>query len=436
MKKIRLAVAAAHILVVAQAQTVDSLTREALLNNPQLRSYSYQIEAADSRAASVGAVPAPTVGVEFSQVPASSANMLTDAISNNLVVSQMFMLGGKLSAMSEVERRRGMVIGQTLEAARVQLRNRVRMDHARLWLLDRQIDVQRRTLGVFTELESAMEPQVVTNRMRQADLYSIQAEVASQRARLRDLRTKRTNLQSEINATLGRDDLTRDVVSESELKTPPLVLDEGSLIEQVRSVNPSLMAMDRMKEMNDAEIAAAQKGLIPDLMVQGMLMRMPNGMLLTSGPRSIPAIQQSAAGMAMSKPEWMYSVMASITLPFVPWASDRANAKEAEMRSTNLSIDLEKEGMQRNMIASLRASIGQYRTADSLAHEYETEILPLMRQAAEAQTGAYLTGQVPITTVLDARRMELMRQDEYLMVVADREMAHAEIEMMIATPLP
>jgi len=38
-----------------------------------------------------------------------------------------------------------------------------------------------------------------------------------------------------------------------------------------------------------------------------------------------------------------------------------------------------------------------------------------MREAAEAQTVAYQTGQVPITTVLDARRMELMKQDDYLM---------------------
>ena len=38
--------------------------------------------------------------------------------------------------------------------------------------------------------------------------------------------------------------------------------------------------------------------------------------------------------------------------------------------------------------------------------------------------------QVPISTVLDARRMELMKRDDYLMVLVDREMALAELEMM------
>jgi outer membrane protein TolC len=435
MKRIILIGAMLQLMFAAHAQTVDSLIREALSNNPQIRSYGHQIDAAGSRASSVGAWPAPTLGFEASQVPSSSANVTKDAISNNISISQMFMLGGKLSAMSEVERRRGTILEQGLASVRVQLRNRVRMNYAQLWLLDRQINVQERTVNLFLELAQAMQPHVITNRMRQADLYSVQAEVASERARLRDLRTKRFSLQSAINAILGREDLTRAVNSDSVMNTPPLVLDTRQLIEEAKAANPALSTMDRMKDMNEAEIDAAQKTLIPDLMIQGMIMRMPNGMLLTSGTRSVADIQQSAAGMAMTKTDWMYSIMASITLPFVPWSSERATSKAAEMRSNNLSIDAEKEAMQREMIATLRGAISRYQTADSLIREYESEILPLMRQAAEAQTGAYLTGQVPITTVLDARRMELMKRDDYLMVVADREMAYAEIEMMVGTSL-
>jgi outer membrane protein TolC len=67
--------------------------------------------------------------------------------------------------------------------------------------------------------------------------------------------------------------------------------------------------------------------------------------------------------------------------------------------------------------------------------QYQNEIIPLTRQSAEAQTVAYQTGQVPITTVLDSRRMELMKQDDYLMVLMDRQMALIEIEMMVGTPI-
>ena len=68
----------------------------------------------------------------------------------------------------------------------------------------------------------------------------------------------------------------------------------------------------------------------------------------------------------MQKTDWMYSVMASITLPFAPWSSARSTAKADEMRSTNLSIEAEKNTMQREMIASLRTALNKYATADTL----------------------------------------------------------------------
>ena len=96
--------------------------------------------------------------------------------------------------------------------------------------------------------------------------------------------------------------------------------------------------------------------------------------------------------------------MASITLPFVPWSSERSTAKADEMRFTNLSIDAEKNAMQREMIALLRSALNRYATADSLVRQYQTEIIPLTRESAEAQTVAYQTGQVPITLPAPAQR--------------------------------
>jgi len=419
----------------AAAQPVDSLIQEAYKNNPQLQSFEYQIQAAGFRASSSHAWPAPSIGVEFSQIPTSSANLLNDAISNNYSISQMFMLGGKLSAMSEMEKRKGRVLEQNLGSTRVQLRARIRMSYYQMWLIERQIEVQQRTMSLLNDLEQTMQPHVLTNRMRQADLYTIQAEVASEKAKLNEMKSKRAILQNDMNSLLGRNDLTQVVEIDSVIPSTSFTSSEFQLTERVKQANPSLIAMDRMKEMNEAEITAADRELIPDVMVQAMVMRMPNGMILTGGPRSTDMIQQSAAGLAMQKTDWMYSIMASITLPFAPWSSGRSTAKADEMRVTNLGIDAERSGMQREMIASLRSAMYKYATADSLVRQYQNEIIPLTRQSAEAQTVAYQTGQVPITTVLDSRRMELMKQDDYLMVLMDRQMALIEIEMMVGTPI-
>jgi outer membrane protein TolC len=435
MKKITVLFAFSILLSQAIAQPVDSLIQEAYKNNPQLKSFEYKIQAAGFRASSSSAWPAPTLDVEFSQIPSNSSNILNDAISNNISISQMFMLGGKLSAMSEMEKRKGRVLEQNLGSFQVQLRAKIKMNYYQLWLLDRQIEVQQRTISLLNELVQNMQSHVMINRMRQADLFTIQAEVASEKSNLSGMYSKRVNLQNVVNFLLGRDNFAQSIRTDSSLSSPPIILSEFQLSERVKQANPSLLAMDRMKDMNESEITAANRELFPDLMLQAMVMRMPNGMILTSGQRSVEAIQQSAMGMPMQKTDWMYSVMASITLPFAPWSSGHSTAKADEMRSTNLSIEAEKNSMQREMIASLRSALNRYATTDSLERQYRNEILPLTRQSAEAQTIAYQTGQVPITTVLDSRRMEFMKQDDYLMVLLDRQMALVEIEMMVGTPL-
>ncbi len=419
----------------ALTQSVDTLVQEALKNNPQVSSFDHRIQATDSRSRSAGAWPAPTIGVEFSQVPTTSGNLLSDAIANNYSISQMFMLGGKLSAMSEVERKRGSILEQNRSAFLVDLRGRVKMNYYRLWLLDRQIEVGEQTLNTLKSLVEVVRMQVMTNRVAQADLLSLQAEAASVGARLIDRRAQRIGLLNVLNGLLGRDSVNQEVKTDGLPASVAIQGRERDLSERLTNTNPSLLAMDRMTEMNEAMIVSARKDLIPDLMVQAMVMRMPNGMLLTSGSRSVDAIQQSAMGMPMQKTEWMYSVMASITLPFVPWASERSTAKADEMREANLGIAAERDAMRREMIAGLHSALTEYVSKDSLAREYKSTILPLVLQSAEAQTIAYQNGKVAVTAVLDARRMELMRQDEYFMAIMDREMALIQVEMMVGGSL-
>lgn len=435
MRIIMAAVAMVLTLVGARAQSVDVLVEEAMRNNPQVKSFEYQRDAAEFRANAVRALPAPGLGMEFSQIPTSSANIVNGAIANTVSLSQMFMLGGKLASMAEVERRRGSVIGQNGAAFQVQLRGRIKMAYYQLWLLDRQIEIRENALGLLETLVQTMRPHVLTNRMRQADLLTIQAEEAAERAKVQEKRARREGLLSQLNALMGRTVLSTPVAIDTMLPAVAWRDGESLLADRLRNHNPVLAAMDRMSDMNEAMMSSATKDLIPDVMLQVMIMRMPNGMILTGGQRSMEAVQASVAGMPMQKTDWMYSLMVSVTLPFMPWSSERSSGRADEARSTNLSIGAEREGMLRDMLASLRTAYVKYETNDSLAHQYAAEILPLSTGAAEAQTIAYLNGQVPITTVLDARRMELMKKEDHAMVLVERQMALVEIEMMVGSPL-
>jgi outer membrane protein TolC len=458
----------------AHAQSVDSLIRAAYRNNPQLESLGHQADAAEYRASAAGAMPAPSLGIEFSQVPVTSANIVNEAVSDNLSVSQMFMLGGKLSAMSRVERKKGAYLEHTRAEMLVKVRAAVRLNYLQLWRLDRQIEIQRKTIGLLETLAESLTSGIRTNRARSADLLTVQAETASERARLIDLTAKRSAQQNVLlsltapapalrtkvmQMATGRDAQTEDasmsmdgnampmpsavprfgaglaIRPDSALRPLPAALSLEELTAMLLDTNPSLQSMEHMREMNDLEIDAAKRELVPDLMLQFMVMRMPNGMVLTGGPRSSEMIRQAVDGMAMKTTEYMYSVTASVTLPFAPWSSERSTAKADEMRSMNLSVDADKRAMQREMLSSLGAAVDTYQAQDSLVHEYSQVILPLIRQAADAQTSAYQSGQASIQAVIDACKMELMKTDDYLMAVMNQHMTFIDIEMMVGVPL-
>lgn len=404
------------------AQSIDSLVVEAIKNNPQLKSLQYRITASEKRTESINTMPAPNLSVEFSQVPTNSIDVFNQSISNNFAISQMFPLGGKLSAMAEVENKNTLVEGNNFEVYKINLIAQVKMSYFSLWLIDRKIEIQKKNISLLSDFAKAIEVSYYTNRINQADVLTVQSEIASNETQLLILEKQREVEVYKLNKLLGRNLNSKDVFAQEKFEIDSLELTQGQLEVLLADSNPSLSKMSSMIEMNKAMITANNKELIPDLMIQGMLMRMPRGMILTS---------QSDMTMLNPKTEVMYSLMFSINLPFAPWSIGKINYKEEELAAGINSIEQEKNDMQREMITKLKEALVKYRTANQLTELYDKKVIPLYTNAVESQTAAYQNGKTGITTVIDSYRMLLMQKMNYYMSKADAQMSLAEIEMMV-----
>jgi len=408
------------------AQSVDSLVNEAIVNNPKLKSLQYRIEASEYRSESVDYLPPPNLSVEFSQVPVSEIDIFNQSISNNFGLSQMFPLGGKLSAMAEVENKNTLVEGNNFDAYKINLTAQVKMSYFNLWIIDRKIEIQKSNLLLLNDFSKAVEISFYTNKIRQADLLSVQSEIASNEAQILILGKQRDALVYNLNKLLGRDLNSKDVFALTDFEIDSLQLTQLQLEELLADSNPTLNKMNNMIEMNKAMITANNKELIPDLMVQGMLMRMPRGMILTSA---------SDLTMLDPKTEWMYSLMFSINLPFAPWSIGKFNNKEEELAAGISGIEQEKNDMQREMITGLKEALVKYNTAKELTDLYDKKVIPLYTSSSESQTTAYQNGKTSISTVIDSYRMLLMQKMNYYMSKADIQMSLAQVEMMVGANL-
>lgn len=409
----------------AKAQSVDSLVSEALRNNPQLKSQQYKIDAAGYRAESANSLPAPNLGIEFTQVPVSSANIFNDAISNSLSLSQMFPIGGKVSAMTDVEKKNVLVEKDNYESNRVNLISRVKMSYYNLWQIERRIEVQQQIINLLNDLFNSISTLIQVNRISQADALTIKSEIASEQTELLNLNRQKDVEIYNLNQLIGRNLSSKDIHTVNDINTDSLKLSQQELEQALIDANPDLKRMNSMVNMNQAMIKANRKELIPDLMVQGMLMRMPQGMILTS------KTDLSMLSMETPKTEYMYSLMASINLPFAPWSIKKYTAREDELATGIRSIEYEKTNMQREMLSKLNQAFSRMNTAADLMKLYSDNVIPLSRQASEAQISAYQNGRTGINTVIDSYRMLLMQEMKFYMAQADSKMAQAEIEMMV-----
>ena len=221
------------------AQSVDSLVNEAIVNNPKLKSLQYRIEASKYRSESVDYLPPPNLSVEFSQVPISQIDIFNQSISNNFGLSQMFPLGGKPSAMADVENKNTLVEGNNFDAYKINLTAQVKLSYFNLWLIDRKIEIQRSNISLLSDFAKAIEVSFYTNRISQADLLSVQSEIASNEAQIFIFDKQRESLVYNLNKLLGRDLNSKDVFVLKDFEIDSLQLSQLQLEELLADSNPS-----------------------------------------------------------------------------------------------------------------------------------------------------------------------------------------------------
>jgi len=406
-----------------RAQSIDSLLNEAYRNNPQLNSLKYKIDAAGFNAESVNTLPPPTLGIEFNSLSFDKLDIWNEALSQSLTISQMIPLGGKIGAMVNMAKTASSAAENDYEAYKVLLTSKIKMSYYTAWQIERSIEIQNRFIELMNDLLKANETLYQTNKLSQGEILMLQSEIASYETQLVILKNRRDIEISSLNKLIGRNIFSGNINIAKEIKTEPQIFDENRLIEDLKYANPSLKKMNSMMMMNKAEIVSNEKELIPDLMIGGMIMRMPKGMIVTS--KTDPMM------IGMGETEYMYGLMASITLPFAPWARGKYDAKTKELEAKIKAIEAEKYDMEREMSQKIYDLVRKMKNSAELMTLYSEKVIPLEQKYLELQKTSFYNNSAKLSSVIEANKMLLMNEMNLFMAQADYQMALADLEMMI-----
>ncbi|MDQ8202054.1 TolC family protein [Pelagicoccus sp. SDUM812003] len=374
---------------------LGSYILEALENNPSLQAAESRYEAARASIDSARALPDPKLQItHFVESIQTRTGPQRQAIS----LQQPIPWLGKLDRMRDMAQAESESLWHAYAQQQFTLVDDVAEQGLEIAYLDQTIEITRQNVALLRRLESVVENKVKSGG-ELSDLLKLQVEIQ----RFQDLaakqETQRFAAEVQLASLLGRND--GPAVLNAPLREPdPISADLELWLSTIKERSPQLAMLRSLESGKSARERLAQYASKPDFSVGVNYIR--------TGDALNPATPGSG------KDPW--AVMVGVSLPI--WgkannaislrASLEKEAIQAEIRS--LELQLESDG---------RAWIARLEDAQDRIQRYQTQLLPLARQAQEITEAGYQSGKASILDLIDSDRALLSLETEYWRVVAD-----------------
>jgi len=401
------------------AQPIDSLLIEALHNNLLIKSFDYKIKSSEQKILQQ-TLPAPEISLEFNQFDLNRFDIWNNSISNNITFTQMFPLGGKLKSMTELNKINIKITREQYNSRVNQIFSEISKKYYELFLVEKKIELLLKQIDLLTQNYNYYKELYTINRIPLSSLLLLKNEITTLQIDLVNLKKERKNKNVELCFLLGRnfDDTIR---IQKELTLPLLNLNDEQIKELIKS-NPDLNRMKFMLEMNKKEVESIKRELYPDLMLSGMIMQMPKGMILTTKTTN-QTINQNRFNI-------MFGVMGSITLPFVPWSRKSLNAKTEEIENLTKSYEHELNNMERELSSMVRQSLIRMKSNLEILSQLESETIPNYEKLFQLKLKSLEVDETSILQLIEISRMLLMEKMKYWMFYTEYLMEVSELNFL------
>jgi cobalt-zinc-cadmium efflux system outer membrane protein len=327
-------------------------------------------------------------------------------------LSQTIPWFGKLSLRGRIEERETAAAWSRLEAAVLEVFQRVQASYADLAYLGRAISITGDHLRLMTRWEEAARSRYATGVGGYADVIKAQVELARLSDRQAELEDRRRRLGAALAAALGLRDAS-DLPLPDRLPEIATPLYEEKLRALLRERNPELAALaHRIEASREAEELAGKEGY-PDL---------------TLGLGYIQTGEAAMAGVTDSGKDPL-TVSLSINVPI--WRGKYAAARR-EAAEGRLALRAERQDRELALDAALASALFGYRDALRKQNLYGSTLLPKGRQSLAAAQAAYETGAAGFLDLVDAERVLLEFELAHARARADLVARRAEIEKLVA----
>ena len=400
----------AFIGFVAHAQptlTFDQALRLAQERSRNLVAQDYAASAAREMAIAAGQLPDPTLTAGINNLPINGPDQFS--------LTRDFMTMRSISVMQELTRsdkRQARAArfereAEVAQAGRTQALANLQRDTALAWL-DRYYQERIRELLTTQRDEARLQVEAADAAYRGA--RGSQADVFAARTAVAQIEDRFAQADRQVASATTR--LARWIGDAANLPlgpTPSMDAVRIDLIDvEVHAHHPQIDLLLKQEQVARAEAEIAQANKRPDWSAELMYSQ--------RGPS--------------------YSNMISINFS-IPWQLDRKNRQDRELAAKLAQIDqlqAQRQEVTREHVAEISTWLQQWQSNRDRLARYDNSLIPLAADRTRAAAATYRGGGAPLTTVLEARRMEVDTRLERLRLEMENAAVWAQLEYLIPQP--
>jgi cobalt-zinc-cadmium efflux system outer membrane protein len=388
--------------------TVDAVVEEVLARNPTLAQMVAAWQAASARYPQVTSLEDPAFDVAVA--PASIGSNNVD-FGYRVGISQKFPLGGKLGLRGQVALADASAAGNEVQDTRLQLIESARMAFYDYYVVLRAQAVSDESLKLLQEARRSAENRVGTGKANQQEVIQIDVEIGRQGERVLNLARMRQVAVARLNTLMHRPPDSPLPPPPSKLSLPTSLPPIEALRARALELRPDLRALaDRIKA-DESSLALARKEFYPDLMVGAAY-----DTIMGNGPTRDLAPQLSVGVN-------------------IPLRLDKRNTAVSEAQAKIMQRRAELARLTDQVQLQVEEAYAQVVEAEKVVRLYEKTILPAAENNNNAARNAYIPGQIPLVSYLEAQRTFVGLRDRYYQGLADYFQRRAALERAVGEPL-
>jgi outer membrane protein TolC len=374
--------------------TLGDFLTFAMLNQPRVQAAYFDWAASVERITVERSLPDPrlTFSMDLRDV--------VEAVMPGLMLD--FPGPGKLRVRAEVASAQSAASYFTFEASVLQAAFDVKKAYYQLHFLEDKILINRETLGLLADLEKLARVQNEVGKVTLQDVLRAQIEEDRMTTEVANLEDARHPLRAQLKAALGLPGDRPDPPLPAQFESTPLEITSDQLFATALARNPRLRAMEAELRLADAGIRLARKSKVPDF----------NAGLEVDVQQS-PVMFRPQAGMTL--PIWRDKIAAEIA------------AAQAGKRSAQARLSAEQIALAVDFADKLFTFRESARNLELL----RDRLIPKARLSLAVARAGYLSGQIDFLNLIDAERALLGFQLAEVEARTQRELALAELSLLI-----